>query len=210
MRAYSAMAAAGAKTPRASSRASALKFIVTCATAWSARPAIRREERLSRENAVCARRRGSAACRKRVRRRPECAVDGDGSARLLRDRPAVRPGASAAGLAAAHGRATTRAVHPAISTTVSRAAVADRLRMGFDKRRPPPFGSRCRLGSTGSEFFDRPYPPLRSVRPPAKRNQTVPTAPRHLTARPHAASGAYRRILPQALRSKRRAAEKAQ
>jgi hypothetical protein len=44
----------------------------------------------------------------------------------------------ALGLAAAHGRATTRAVHPVISRTVSRAAVADRLRMGFDKSPPAP------------------------------------------------------------------------
>ena len=48
------------------------------------------------------------------------------------------PGSLAVRLAAAHGRATTRAVHPVISRTVSRAAVADRLRMGFDKSPPAP------------------------------------------------------------------------
>ena len=44
----------------------------------------------------------------------------------------------AARLTAVHGRATTRAVHPVVSRTINRTAIADRLRIGFDKRRPPP------------------------------------------------------------------------
>jgi hypothetical protein len=56
---------------------------------------------------------------------------------MVRSRRSVL-GSLTVGLAAAHGRATTRAVHPVISRTVSRAAVADRLRMGFDKSPPAP------------------------------------------------------------------------
>jgi hypothetical protein len=47
--------------------------------------------------------------------------------------------APAMAIAALHGRATTRAEqHPVASRTISRTTVADRLRIRFDKRRPPP------------------------------------------------------------------------
>ena len=185
---------AGAKAPRASSRASALKFIVICTPAWSERPAIRR--------ATADSSRGSAAA--------ETAIAPEMSA--LKFVPELIPalilelalepsteGAAklASKLAAAHGRTTTRAAHPVVSRTISRTAVADRLRMGFDKRRPPPLALVAALAQSGWSFSIGPFL-SRSVRLPARRNPSVPPtlSPLNLTCEAARALGSERKILP--------------
>jgi hypothetical protein len=105
-------------------------------------------------------------------------------------------------LAADHGRATTRAVHPAISSTVSRAAVADRLRMGFDKRRPPPLALVAawlnRVGVDRSAV-----PPCGPYGSRPKRNQEVPPAPpRCLTCEAARGLRLDREILPRVFRAR--------
>jgi hypothetical protein len=111
-------------------------------------------------------------------------------------------------LAADHGRATTRAVHPAISSTVSRAAVADRLRMGFDKRRPPPLALVAawlnRVGVDRSAV-----PPCGPYGSRPTRNQEVPPAPPLPHLRSRAWPPARSRNPSTGFPSKRRAAEKA-
>ena len=126
------------------------------------------------------------------------------------------PGSLSVGLAAAHGRATTRAVHPVISRTVSRAAVADRLRMGFDKSPPAPLLALVAALAQQGRNSSISRPPLcgpcgfrsSETKCEAKCETNGSVCPPHPHPRSRTQPRLNREVLPLSPRSKRQAAEK--
>lgn len=192
------MRCAGPNAPRTSSRASALKLIDVCAAARSERPAILRGKvwscgdrnaRSVADAVQAARTEGSRPVRS------EGCPDFDASSRAA--------GSPLTELAEAHGRATTRAVHPVISKTVSRPAVADRLRIGFDKTPPSPlFALVAALAQSGRNFsIGRPPFAVRAASATQKPNGSD-CPPATSPVKPHAVLRRYRKNLPYCLSAK--------